>query len=148
MSTTVRLAGGADMPAVYALRHAVFVLEQDVPPELERDELDDTADHGLAVVDCEPMATGRLVAPGAAGGSGTIGRMAVRADARGRGLGGAVLGLLEDTAAARGWRSVELHAQVHAAGFYERLGYLPRGGVYVEAGIEHVTMSKALEATT
>ncbi len=142
MSPAVRLACAADMTAVYALRHAVFVLEQAVPPELERDDLDEVADHGLAEVEGAPLATGRLVAPGPDGGPGTIGRMAVRADARGRGLGGAVLALLEQTAASRGWRSVELHAQVHAAGFYERVGYVPVGDVYLEAGIEHVSMRK------
>ena len=40
--------------------------------------------------------------------------------------------------------TVELHAQVHAAGFYDRAGYSPYGDRYLEAGIEHVSMRKEL----
>ena len=144
MSREVRLARPADMPAVYALRHEVFVLGQDVPAELERDEHDDLVDHGVAYVDGELRATGRLLPPETPAGAATVGRMAVTASARGTGLGAAVLDLLEQTARERGWRSVELHAQVHATGFYDRAGYQPVGEVYLEAGIEHLTMRKQL----
>jgi predicted GNAT family N-acyltransferase len=55
-----------------------------------------------------------------------------------------VLDLLVATAAAHGWLVVELHAQVHARGFYERAGFGPYGEVYLEAGIEHVGMRREL----
>ncbi|MCW2665493.1 MAG: putative acetyltransferase, partial [Frankiales bacterium] len=71
-----------------------------------------------------------------------IGRMAVAEHLRGGGVGAAVLGLLEATAQANGWPEVELHAQVQARRFYERLGYTAVGEVYLEADIEHVTMRK------
>ena len=144
MTTQVRLAGPQDMPAVFALRHEVFVLGQDVPEELERDELDDRVDHAVALVDGVLLATGRLIPPADPGGSAVVGRMAVAEAARGRGLGAAVLDLLERTALERGWPAIELHAQVHATGFYERAGYAADGEVYLEAGIEHRTMRKRL----
>jgi predicted GNAT family N-acyltransferase len=144
VTTQVRLAGPEDMPAVYALRHEVFVLGQDVSEELERDELDDRVDHAVALVDGVLLATGRLIPPDAPGGAAAVGRLAVAAAARGRGLGAAVLDLLERTARERGWPTVELHAQVHATGFYERAGYAADGEVYLEAGIEHLTMRKRL----
>lgn len=142
MSPEVRLAGPEDMREIYALRHEVFVLGQDVPEELERDEYDEVVDHGVARVDGVLLATGRLLPPAEPGGAATVGRMAVAETARGRGLGAAVLELLERTAAERGWPVIELHAQVHAVGFYERTGYAPYGDVYLEAGIEHQSMSK------
>jgi predicted GNAT family N-acyltransferase len=142
MSATVRLAGEADLAAVYALRHEVFVLGQDVPEDLERDELDDTCDHAVAVRDGQVVATGRLLDPGT--GTGTIGRMAVADRARRTGLGAAVLRRLEERARERGLDAVELHAQVHAQGFYDRAGYAPYGETYLEAGIEHVSMRKTL----
>lgn len=142
MSATVRLAGGDDLGAVYALRHEVFVLGQDVPEDMERDELDDTCDHAVAVRDGQVVATGRLVDAG--NGTGLIGRMAVTEDARGTGLGAAVLRRLEERARERGLAAVELHAQVHAQGFYDRAGYTPFGDTYLEAGIEHVSMRKPL----
>jgi predicted GNAT family N-acyltransferase len=134
----VRLAGPADMSAVLALRHEVFVVGQGVPAELERDERDAVSDHAVALLDEQVVGTGRLLPDG------TIGRMAVAAAARGRGVGAAVLQRLEERARERGLPAVELHAQLHAAGFYERAGYLPTTAVYLEAGIEHLSMRKEL----
>jgi predicted GNAT family N-acyltransferase len=42
------VATAADWPEVAALRHRVFVLEQGVPEELERDDADATAVHALS----------------------------------------------------------------------------------------------------
>jgi predicted GNAT family N-acyltransferase len=144
VSPEVRLARPEDLPAVFALRHEVFVLGQDVPEELERDEYDDVVDHGVALVDGVLLATGRLLPPAEPGGAATVGRMAVAESARGQGLGARVLTLLEQTARERGWPAVELHAQTHATGFYDRAGYTPYGEVYLEAGIEHLSMRKDL----
>jgi predicted GNAT family N-acyltransferase len=126
------------MLAVFALRHDVFVLGQDVPEELERDEMDAVSEHAVAVLDGEVVGTGRLLPDG------TIGRMAVASALRGQGVGAAVLAVLEERARARGLPAVELHAQVHAVGFYDRYGYLPVSEVYLEAGIEHRSMRKVL----
>jgi predicted GNAT family N-acyltransferase len=134
-----RLAGPDDMPDVYALRHEVFVLGQEVPEELERDELDAVSDHAVAIVDGTVVGTGRLLP------SGTIGRMAVASSLRGQGIGAAVLAVLEERARERGLAAVELHAQVHALGFYARYGYVPFTDVYLEAGIEHRSMRKELQ---
>ncbi len=154
MSAVVRLAVAPDMPAAYAVRHDVFVVGQGVPVDLERDELDATALHAVALEDGAAVATGRLVdgrideqgqlVAGTPGTVGTIGRMAVAADQRGRGLGRAVLDLLVEIAAARGLPAVELHAQLHARAFYERAGFSPFGEVYLEAGIEHLAMRRVL----
>jgi predicted GNAT family N-acyltransferase len=143
VSREVRLARPDDMPAVYALRHVVFVLGQDVPEEMERDDLDEGADHGVAFSDGMLVATGRLLPP-AGDTAATVGRMAVDGEVRGQGFGTLVLELLEQTARERGWPAVELHAQLHAKPFYDRAGYVPYGDVYLEAGIEHLSMRKDL----
>ena len=70
--------------------------------------------------------------------------MAVRDEARRTGVGRALLDLLVQRAADRGLPEVELHAQVHARAFYERAGFTAFGEVYLEAGIEHVGMRRAL----
>lgn len=154
MSLQVRLALPADLPAAYALRHEVFVVGQDVPAELERDELDDVADHAVAVDGARTVGTGRLVngrigsdlrlVPGTPGTVGTVGRMAVASDVRGSGVGRALLDVLVDRAGGIGLPAVELHAQLHAKAFYERAGFTPFGDVYLEAGIEHVGMRREL----
>lgn len=154
MSPTVRLATDADLDAVYDLRHEVFVVGQGVPVELERDELDAVADHAVALRDGSVVGTGRLVdgrvdeqgrlEPGSPGTVGTIGRMAVTDGVRRGGVGRALLDLLVARAAERGLPEVELHAQVHARSFYERAGFSAFGEVYLEAGIEHIGMRRAL----
>lgn len=142
MTPLVRLAGPEDRDALHALRHEVFVVGQGVPEQVERDALDATADHAVALEGDVVVGTGRLVARPDR--TAAIGRMAVAERARSQGVGAAVLALLERRAVERGLSSVELHAQVPARRFYERAGYRAVGEVYLEAGLEHVTMRKAL----
>ncbi|MEY9212956.1 GNAT family N-acetyltransferase [Thermobifida halotolerans] len=127
--------------AVFVIRGAVFVAEQDVPIEEEWDERDAAADHFLALVDGVPVGTGRLLVRGA---EGVLGRLAVLRRARGSGVGAALVGAAEERAARRGLVAVELHAQTHALGFYERLGYTAYGPEFEEAGIAHRGMRKEL----
>jgi predicted GNAT family N-acyltransferase len=138
----------ADLAACFAVRHQVFVVEQRVPAELEYDEHDEPdakAVHVLAVGPDGPLGAGRLI-PGdaGAGGTGILGRLAVARAARGLGIGVALVRAIEDEARRLGLSAVELHAQTHALGFYERLGYVAYGSEYEEAGIAHRSMSCAL----
>jgi predicted GNAT family N-acyltransferase len=136
----------ADSPELraraYALRHAVFVVEQRVPAELERDEHDDDAFHAVALEGTRCVGTGRLVVQ--EGGVGRIGRMAISQRHRRSGLGGRVLELLEERARALGLVELELHAQRYVEAFYARRGYARAGDPFEEAGIDHVTMRKRL----
>ncbi|MCS0636415.1 GNAT family N-acetyltransferase [Streptomyces sp. LP05-1] len=143
----------ADRRACFAVRRAVFVTEQGVPEELEYDAHDATAVHVLAVhaADGTPLGTGRLLyGPGAAGrtggaaGVGALGRLAVDRAARGLGVGVALVRAIEEAARARGLTAVDLHAQTHALGFYERLGYAAYGGEFPDAGIPHQAMRREL----
>jgi len=129
--------------AARKVRTEVFLEEQRIPVEMEWDEADDTAVHALARNRLGlPVATGRLLqhAPGV----GRIGRMAVNRVLRGSNLGRDVLRALMQAAADRGDREVLLHAQRNAEGFYARLGFLPRGEPFEEAGIVHIEMVHAL----
>jgi predicted GNAT family N-acyltransferase len=138
----VELAAGADMAAAFAVRHEVFVVGQGVPVGLERDDLDDTADHLVARVDGRVVGAGRLVVRG--DGVGVLGRLAVREQARGSGLGIALVRGIEERARERGVRLIELHAQTPVREFYERLGYVAYGDEFLEAGIPHISMAKTL----
>ncbi len=150
---TIRVAReAADLEACFALRKAVFVAEQQVPEEIEYDAYDAGAVHVLAVdEDGVPLGTGRLLTGEAAAaknggdaGVGALGRLAVTATARGLGVGAALVGAIEDAARARGLTAVDLHAQTHAVGFYERLGYEAYGPEFPDAGIPHRAMRKPL----
>ncbi|MEV6023129.1 GNAT family N-acetyltransferase [Streptomyces sp. NPDC052036] len=145
----VRLAEDpADREACFAVRKEVFVREQGVPEDIEYDAYDADAVHVLAIrQDGVPLGTGRLLYGEAAaaknGGDpsvGSLGRLAVTREARGLGVGAALVRAIEDAARARGLTAVDLHAQTHALGFYERLGYTAYGPEFPDAEIPHRAM--------
>ncbi|HJD83129.1 GNAT family N-acetyltransferase [Kitasatospora aureofaciens] len=153
MTVSVRVAEGeADLEQVRAVRREVFVVEQNVPEELEYDEYDATSVHVLAVgADGAALGTGRLIfgeealkLTGGVEGRVLLGRLAVLAAARGTGLGVELVRAIEAAGRERGGVEVELHAQVRALGFYERLGYVAEGPVFDDAGIPHRTMTRVL----
>jgi predicted GNAT family N-acyltransferase len=146
------VAGTADRDACFAVRREVFVEEQGVTAEEEYDTYDETAVHLLAVrADGVPLGTGRLLygadalgKTGADASVGSLGRLAVARAARGLGVGAALVRAIEDAARARGLAAVDLHAQTHALGFYERLGYVVYGPEFPDAGIPHRAMRRTL----
>jgi predicted GNAT family N-acyltransferase len=140
--TEVRPVRDADeVRAALALRHEVFVVEQRVPIEEEVDRHDDTALHLVAIDGARVVATCRLVGDGE---TVKLGRMAVAAAARRRGLASALLAEAEVQARARGARRIALGAQTGALAVYERAGYAPYGERFLDAGIEHLMMEKRL----
>lgn len=133
----------ASRRALHAVRDAVFVNEQQVPVELEHDALDPGCVHVLArTLSGEAIGTARL-APPRADGPAKLGRMAVLAGWRGRGVGAAMLRALVREARQRGWHEVVLHAQVPVVDFYARHGFAAEGPRFMEAGIEHQAMRLA-----
>jgi predicted GNAT family N-acyltransferase len=138
--TEVRPARDArEVRAALALRHEVFVVEQRVPLEEEVDRHDETALHLVAVDGGRVVATCRLVDEG---GTSKLGRMAVAASARRRGLASALLAEAEARARKGGAARIALAAQTGALALYERAGYTAYGDRFLDAGIEHVMMEK------
>jgi predicted GNAT family N-acyltransferase len=142
----------ADREACFAVRKEVFVGEQHVPEDIEYDAYDAGAVHVLAVrEDGVPLGTGRLLYGEAAAAKtdgdlsvGSLGRLAVAKEARGLGVGAALVRAIEEAARERGLVAVDLHAQTHALGFYERLGYEAYGPEFPDAGIPHRAMRREL----
>jgi ElaA protein len=135
---TVAIAETQDIATCRALRRIVFIEEQGVSEADEVDDLDDHATHLLATEAGRPVGTARLLTYG---GMGKIGRVCVLAESRGTGLGAALIRAgIETFRADGGIETVKLGAQVHALGFYEKLGFTPVGDVYDDAGIPHIDM--------
>jgi predicted GNAT family N-acyltransferase len=131
-----------DLAEIRRIRFGVFVEEQRVPKALEMDERDASCPHVLAYLEGTAVGTGRIDLEA----GGKIGRVAVEAAARGRGVGSAIMRALHDIAARHGLTEVWCHAQVSAVPFYRGLGYQTVGPVFEEAGIAHVKMEKSLGA--
>lgn len=126
-------------PAIRAIREAVFIVEQGVPEALEWDGLDPLCAHALAWNDLgAAIGTARMQVEG------TIGRMAVLKDWRGRGVGRALLQRLLDLGARQGLSRVTLAAQTYVLGFYEQAGFHVIGDPFMDAGIPHRLMARDL----
>ena len=127
----------SDITTCRALRRVVFIDEQGVSEADEVDDLDPIATHILATVDGTPTGCARIV-PGK--GYAKIGRVCVLAQARGTGLGAILMQATIKEIRRQGYPQAKLGAQVHALGFYERLGFHPVGDIFDDAGIPHQEM--------
>lgn len=122
-----------------SIRREVFIEEQQVPESEEWDGRDEHAIHWVAWGSGDvPMATARLV-------DNKIGRMAVRAAYRSRGVGSTVLRTIIRYAIDNGISVLRLDAQTRARTFYEDNGFSVSGGEFIDAGIPHVPMEMDLD---
>jgi predicted GNAT family N-acyltransferase len=144
MDYLIRFASTAqDREAAFELRRAVFEVEQNVPRPLDRDVHDGNADHVLAFDEAgRCIGTGRIVRVNYR--TAQMGRMAVAAPFRRRGVGSAMLSALERMACLRGVSEIFLHSQLPAESFHRNRGYVSEGEVFQEQGVPHVLMRKVL----
>lgn len=124
------------------VRHAVFVVEQGVPEEIEEDEYDEVSKHLLALDGYgNAIGTARLLP------SGQIGRVAVHSSMRRKGIGSALMKEMirvwieESQVEPQSRSELSLHAQVTSIPFYESLGFVAFGPEFEEAGIPHRMMT-------
>lgn len=127
--------------AAFYLRYQVFVLEQNILPELEFDQLDTTDRQYLVFFDEQlPVATVRYQKLN----SFTLNpdRLCVHPDYRGRGLGAELLQYIEKQASKEGCCYSVLSAEISAQKFYEQQGYQVVSDVFEEDGIPCIKMQK------
>ena len=135
---TVTIERTEDLDACLGLRRTVFIEEQGVSEADEIDDLDAEALHLLAKQADRPVGTARVVF---ADGIAKIGRVCVLPEARGTGLGAALIRAALEASRGKA-QQARLGAQTHALGFYERLGFTAFGPVYDDAGIPHRDMAR------
>ncbi len=75
----IRIASEHDLGSVFALRFEVFVLEQKVSPDIERDSEDAHALHIIAKENCTAVGCARLII---SENDAHIGRLAVKKEQR------------------------------------------------------------------
>lgn len=133
------------------IRKQVYIVEQNIPAELEWDGLDDSARHAIAMLDDGPIngpthgpTSGQVIGCARLLPGGQIGRMAVLASWRRRGIGAGLLQAMEQEAGRLDYPLVFLHAQHQAMPFYTRYNYQAVGENFHEAGIPHIKMQKIL----
>jgi len=125
-----------------AIRHEVFVNEQNVPENLEIDELEDETLHIVLYDDTQRVATARILE--LEDNIYKIQRVAVSRDYREKGLGKQLMNEVENKVRELGGQKLTLGSQNTAIPFYEKLGYSIEGNEFMDAGIPHHTMVKTL----
>jgi predicted GNAT family N-acyltransferase len=129
----------AERARLEQLRREVFVVEQQVPEELEWDGRDSVCRHALALdAGSAAIGCGRLLPEG------DIGRLVVRRAWRGRGVGSAILLRLIDVARYAGFERVGLNSRGDTTDFYARHGFVACGAQFTEAGIVHQRMQRSV----
>lgn len=135
-----RVEDEAALAEALEIRRVVFVVEQAVPLEEDLDAHDRLGSEAvlvLARLGERAVGTGRLLGS-------KVQRMAVLGEARGAGVGAAILETLARIALERGLEELVLEAQVHAIPFYERAGYVAEGEEFLDVGIPHRRMRRRL----
>ncbi|MBK8814363.1 MAG: GNAT family N-acetyltransferase [Methylococcaceae bacterium] len=129
----------ADFEDLRLIRKAVFIVEQNIPEDIEFDVIDSNCYHVIARDNHhKPIGTARL-SPDR-----KIGRMAVLENWRGKGVGKALITAILDKARKLGFIEVTLHAQTAVLNFYQKLGFTEEGKLFFEADIAHQLMRMPL----
>ncbi|MFU8850657.1 GNAT family N-acetyltransferase [Micromonospora sp. SL1-18] len=122
------------------LRIDVFVVEQSCPyPELDGRDVEPGTRHLWLTRDGALVAYLRILAD--PDGVARIGRVVVAPAARGAGLAGR---LMTDALALVGGGPCALEAQTHLVDFYARHGFTVSGPGYLDDGIPHTPMLRAM----
>lgn len=126
-----------ELEKAFAIRKAVFVEEQNCPPELEWENEEESV-HFLAEINGEACGACRWRKTDKGY---KLERFAVLKDFRGKRIGQALLAAaladLPDDA-----HYIYLNAQLHALPLYARFGFIAEGDQFEEAGIPHMKMVK------
>lgn len=140
---TVRVADFVhDRDAISAIRSQVFQIEQGVDAALEFDGLDDQAVHFLAYLNTQPVGTLRirLIDSDTA----KLERLAVLSQFRNYGIGKKLMETALEFLFDKNIADVRIHAQEAVIEFYQKLGFVPEGERFEEAGIVHRKMNICL----
>ena len=123
------------------IRHEVFIVEQNIPfseeyiPEEEKTShyfLISLFDQPIGVIRYRETEEGYC-----------LGRFAILKEYRHRGYGRLVFSYLTDYLEARyNPCTIYFHAQLYLQSFYEQLGFVSEGSIFIEANIPHIKMKK------
>lgn len=124
-----------------SVRRNVFIIEQQISPEEEIDQLEDVAIHFVAYDGDTPVGAGRMRIVDQ---KGKAERICVLSTERGKHIGQAVMAAIEDYARQQGLQKMVLNAQKTAVPFYDKLNYHITSDEFMDAGIPHYEMQKTL----
>lgn len=134
-----------ELYAIIRLRDEVFVVEQQCV-FLDADNNDQQSEHLMVWADDQLAAYARLLPPGLMYPEMSIGRVVSSPAHRGTGAGKLLMEkAIECCFELFGEGPIHIGAQLYLKKFYGSFGFIPKGEVYLEDGIEHVEMLKHID---
>lgn len=124
------------------IRETVFVKEQGFHNEF--DDIDKKAIHLIIYIDNKAVGNVRTFPDNTISSTYIIGRLAVLKDYRQFHLGQKLMLLVEDKIKELHGKKIMLSAQCQAQKFYEKLGYIASGNIYLDEHCPHIHMEKYL----
>jgi ElaA protein len=129
-----------ELYALLRLRSEVFVVEQNCV-FLDMDDKDRHCDHLMGWKGNALAAYSRIVPAGISYVETSIGRIVTSPAARGEGIGRELLvKSIEHLYTLYGRRDIRIGAQYYLKEFYASFGFVQKGEIYLEDGIEHIEM--------
>lgn len=123
------------------LREEVFIKEQGF--SYDYDEKDDVAVH-IVMFDKDVAIAVCRVFESDDESTYILGRLAVKKEYRGRGIGSKLIAAAEQHIVQIGGKVLMLHSQIQAKDFYERVGFAEYGEIEYEEDCPHIWMKKYL----
>ena len=136
------LYGNADLEDAHTIRFTVFCDEQGYTTAEEIDDKDACSHHIVVYSGDQAVGTGRMYQ--AEDKTFRMGRIAVRKEWRGTGLGLFIMKAMEQKAKELGANYAILDAQCRVIPFYEKAGYLVCGEEHMDGHVPHKMMKKSL----
>ena len=126
-----------ELTKVFEIRKTVFIKEQNVPYNIEIDGLDPEAEHFIVYLDDKPIGCARIRTEK---NNAKLERIAILKEQRHKGFGKQLTKFLINYCKQKNYEEIHLHSQTYVLNFYEKLGFIPIGETFYEAGMEHISM--------
>ena len=125
-----------ELDQCFDIRTQVFVIEQNVPTDIEMDEFDIEAEHFLAYYNRIPIGCARIRRDDCV----KMERVAILKSFRNKGFGKKLTEYLINYCKQHNINEICIHSQLYVSDFYTKFGFKKRGQTFYEAGIEHIKM--------
>ncbi len=131
-----------ELEKVIKLREIIFIKGQKVPKRRERDGFDNNAKHIIVIhkkksVGCARVRFVRNKAK--------LERIGILKEYRGRGFGKEIMKYLIKYCKNQNPNEIVMHAQYYLKDFYKKCGFMERGKIFMDAGINHIEIYMPLK---
>ncbi len=132
-----KVENNKELEETFNIRKIVFIEGQNVSVDIEMDGLESIGEHFIVYYEDKPIGCARIRTENKIA---KLERIAIMKEFRGKGFGKKLTNFLIEYCKQKDIEKIKIHSQTYVADFYEKLGFIPVGDTFFEAGIEHIEM--------